>query len=95
MIKFVSHGDSPCDILLKQDGSACGFILPKAKTLLVNLHRSPRITAAEVSAMLRATPKTANELIQNLVDLGILVESTGYKRNRVFSFAEYVKLFSE
>jgi Fic family protein len=72
-----------------------GKRLPKAKILLMNLYRNPRVTAAEVSTILGVTPKTANELIQNFIDLEILVESTGYRRNRVFSFAEYVKLFSE
>jgi Fic family protein len=72
-----------------------GKRLPKAKTLVMSLYRNPRITAANVTTILRVTPKTANELIQDLVDLKILVESTGNKRNRVFSFVEYLKLFSE
>jgi Fic family protein len=72
-----------------------GKRLPKAKTLVMALYRNPRVTAADVSAILSVTPKTANELIQNLVDLDILAESTGNKRNRVFTFTEYVKLFSE
>ena len=72
-----------------------GKRLPKAKTLVMNLYRNPRVTAAEIALTLDVTPKTANELIQNFIDLRILVESTGYKRNRVFSFAEYVKLFTK
>ena len=72
-----------------------GKRLPKAKTLVMSLYRNPRITAANVTTILRVTPKTANELIQDFVDLKILVESTGNKRNRVFSFVEYLKLFSE
>ena len=72
-----------------------GKRLPKANTLVMSLYRNPRVTAAEVSAILGVTPKTANEIIQNFVDLEILVESTGNRRNRVFSFAEYIKLFSE
>jgi Fic family protein len=72
-----------------------GKRLPNAKRLVTNLYSNPRVTAAEVAAILRVTPKTANELIQNLMDLNILVESTGFRRNRVFSFAEYVKLFSD
>jgi Fic family protein len=72
-----------------------GKRLPKANTLVMSLYRNPRVTAAEVSAILGVTPKTANEIIQNFVDLEILVESTGNRRNRVFSFAEYIRLFSE
>lgn len=72
-----------------------GKRLPRAKSLIMNLYRNPRVTAAEVSAMLRVTPKTANEIIQSLVELHILVESTGNRRNRIFSFVDYLKLFSE
>ncbi|MCX6141811.1 MAG: Fic family protein [Ignavibacteriales bacterium] len=71
-----------------------GKRLPKASALVMNLYRNPRVTATETAQMLDVTSKTANELIQNFVDLHILVESTGYKRNRVFSFAEYVRLFT-
>jgi Fic family protein len=72
-----------------------GKRLPKAKELVMNLYRNPRITSGDTSKMLKVTPKTANELIQDLVDLKVLVEVTGNKRNRVFSFAEYVSLFSK
>ncbi|MBM4162488.1 MAG: Fic family protein [Ignavibacteria bacterium] len=72
-----------------------GKRLPKAKELVMNLYRNPRVTSADVSKILKVTPKTANELIEDLVDLKVLIEVTGYKRNRVFSFAEYVSLFSE
>jgi Fic family protein len=72
-----------------------GKRLPKAKALVMNLYRNPRVTAAEVALMLDVTPKTANELIQSFVDLRILVETTGHKRNRVFSFREYMRLFTE
>jgi Fic family protein len=72
-----------------------GKRLPKAKELLASLYRNPRVTSADVSKILNVTPKTANELIKDLDDLKVLVEVTGYKRNRVFSFAEYVSLFSK
>jgi len=71
-----------------------GRKIPKARKLVMNLYRNPRVTSAEVGAMLDVTPKTANELLQDLVDLKVLVEVTGSKRNRVFTFTEYVKLFS-
>jgi cell filamentation protein, protein adenylyltransferase len=70
-----------------------GKKMPKAKELLMNLYRNPRITAAGVGETLQVSPKTANELIRDLVALKILVEVTGSRRNRVFSFVEYVSLF--
>ena len=68
---------------------------PKARELVVNLYRTPRVSAADVGKILKVTPKTANEIIRDLVNLKILVEVTGGRRNRVFSFKEYVDLFSK
>lgn len=71
-----------------------GKRIPKAKELVLNLYRTPRVTATDIGRILKVTPKTANELVQDLVNLRILVEVTGGRRNRVFSFKEYVDLFS-
>lgn len=74
---------------------ALGKKIPKARELVVNLYRTPRMSAADVGKILKVTPKTANELIHDLVNLKVLVEVTGGRRNRVFSFQEYVDLFSK
>ena len=39
------------------------------------------------------SPKAANDLVKAFADQKILVEITGYQRNRVFVFNEYVGLF--
>jgi Fic family protein len=70
-----------------------GRKLPKAKQLMMNLYRNPRTTAYDVAKQLGVTPKTANELIDDFVRLKVLVEITGGRRNRIFSFSQYVKLF--
>lgn len=44
--------------------------------------------------MTNATPATANAFIQDFVKLGILRETTGRKRKRIFTFHEYLDLFS-
>jgi Fic family protein len=67
---------------------------PRAKVLLNHLYKSPTVTAAEVESVLGVTPATANAFIQDFVKLGILIETTGGRRNRVFKFQEYLKLFS-
>jgi Fic family protein len=71
-----------------------GKKIPRAKNLVVSLYRNPRVTAADVSKILKVTPKTANELIEGFVKLKVLVEVTGSRRNRVFAFIEYMNLFS-
>lgn len=66
---------------------------PLARQLLRHLYRQPLVTANEVAEALHVSGPTANALIQELVRLGVLHELTGYKRNRIFSFSEYVRLF--
>jgi Fic family protein len=61
--------------------------------LLMHLYKKPVITGTQVAALLDVTPRAANGLIQELVTLGILNETTGYKRNRVFTFQAYLELF--
>ncbi len=71
-----------------------GKKLPRAQQLLTYLYKSPRVTASEVGALLEVTPATANAIIQDFVRLSILKETTGGRRNRIFSFTEYMKLFT-
>ena len=37
--------------------------------------------------------KVANDLVRAFVEQKILFETTGYQRNRVFVFNEYVRMF--
>lgn len=57
------------------------------------LFTKPIVTIKDVQDMTGLSAKAANDLVQAFVDQGILVETTGYQRNRVFNFAEYLKLF--
>lgn len=59
------------------------------KELLVK----PVITVSEVQALTGLSPKAAGDLVNLFVKSGILKEKTGYQRNRVFVFAEYLELF--
>ncbi len=71
-----------------------GKRFPRAKELVNALYRKPTVTSADVSEILDVVQGTANTLIDDFVKLGILVEITGSRRNRIFTFAEYVKLFT-
>jgi len=66
---------------------------PTAMTFLHHLFGSPVMTIKQAGAVLDLSPKAANELVKVFVEHGILREVTGYRRNRVFVFEEYLKLF--
>jgi Fic family protein len=87
-------------LALREDIESCRLItlgkkLPRAKQLLNHLYKSPKLTAADVGAVLEVTPATANAFIQDFVKLGILREMTGGRRNRIFTFHEYLGLFAD
>jgi len=60
---------------------------------LHRLFKNPVVTIKDVQAMTSLSPKAANDLVRAFVDQKILVETTGYQRNRVFVFNEYVRMF--
>jgi hypothetical protein len=37
----------------------------------------------------------ANGVVERLVELGMLVEQTGFRRNRRFAYSDYLRLFVE
>jgi hypothetical protein len=43
----------------------------------------------------KLTRAGANQLVNRLVDIGLLREITGYARNRRFRFEPYLRLFEE
>lgn len=64
-----------------------------AKNFLSLLYSQPIVDAAQVAENLEINVSTANRLIQDFENLNILKEQTGFKRNRIFIFEAYVKLF--
>ena len=64
-----------------------------AKRLINELYKQPILDANTVAELLNIQFTTANRLIADLEKLGILKELTGYKRNRMFAFEEYIRLF--
>jgi Fic family protein len=59
------------------------------------LFEQPVVTAKSLASSLDVTFATANGLIDAFVDLEILKEKTGFRRNRRFDFDPYLKLFSD
>lgn len=66
---------------------------PNARSALNALYRQPLVTATQLEQALKVTTPTVNALIQDLVNLGILVEMTGQRRYRSYAFDRYLKLF--
>lgn len=60
-----------------------------------SLFKQPVVTANSLAKELGLSFVTANGVALTLVDLRLLTEETGYKRNRRFRFAPYLELFEE
>jgi len=68
--------------------------LLNAQKLLQSLYTEPITNIAEISQNLGISYQTANSLVKDFVQLGILIESTGYKRNRILEYKEYLQIFT-
>jgi Fic family protein len=67
---------------------------PISYRLFELLPMMPRFTVEHVRQRLETTFPTASAAVKRLEDLGILVELTGQKKNRVYSYRAYVDLLS-
>lgn len=72
-----------------------GSKIENAQKLMKQLFQIPITDSKQVSELLEISPSTANRLIKELLELKILSELTGYKRNRKYMFTEYFKIFHQ
>lgn len=79
----------------RQRLSALGRRAGTALTLLDFLFRQPIITVKVARQVLGISSPAANSLVGQLEDMGLLIETTGYKRNRIFAYKDYLDLFQE
>ncbi len=70
-----------------------GKRLPTAMKLLHGLFKKPAVTIADVQSITQLSSKASYNLIDVFVEKGILNEVTGYQRNRIFVFTDYIKMF--
>lgn len=63
--------------------------------VLERLFDRPIVSVTDVQALTGTTYTAANTLVARLTDLGVLVEMTGYVRNRRFRYEPYVRLFTD
>jgi Fic family protein len=64
-----------------------------ASKLLNYLFQHPIVDVREVQQNIKLSYKAANDLVNDFLKSGILIETTGQSRNRLFTFHEYVELF--
>lgn len=57
------------------------------------LFSKPVVTIKDVQNITGLSPKAANDLVKAFFAEGILKETTGYQRNRVFVFEDYLRMF--
>jgi Fic family protein len=77
--------------LLGHEGARSGSLLRALDVLF----RQPIVNVAYLASQLDMTFAGANHLATRLVDLGILREVTGNRRNRRFAYSAYVELFRQ
>ena len=65
----------------------------QGQTLLYGLFSKPVVQIKDVQNITGLSPRAANNLVQEFLAKGILKETTGYQRNRIFVFEEYMKVF--
>jgi Fic family protein len=75
--------------------SQLGKRMPLGHQLMRALYKKPVTNAQQTAQILDVAPATANRLISEFQRLGILHEKTGYQRNRMFVFKEYIHLFQK
>jgi Fic family protein len=63
--------------------------------ILEHLYKRPIISVKEVRSVTGTSNPAANQLVQKLVEQGIVNEITGRKRNRRFRYESYIRLFEE
>ena len=68
--------------------------IKNAKILLDHLFEQPIVTVEDVSRTTSLSLVSSYALIDDFVKLKILHEMTGFKRNRMFVFEEYFKIFN-
>lgn len=67
----------------------------KGISVLKILFENPIVTAGKLVEELNIAHSTANRLLNDFVELKIIKEYTGFKRNRKFIFKEYFEIFEK
>jgi len=66
-----------------------------ASKLLDYLYQRPIISISDIIEPLEVSKQTANVLVKEFEEKGILKEITGYERNKLFAFDKYLSIYSQ
>ena len=64
-----------------------------SKKVIELLYNEPRVNRNIISEKTGIKMTTVDNIIKAFVNNGILVETTGFKRNQIYLFERYIKLF--
>lgn len=67
---------------------------PNVHAALQSLYRQPLTTAPALEQAIALSKPTTQRIIKTLVQMGVLVETTGQLRDRIYVFEPYLKLFT-
>ena len=86
-------------LALRQDVDAkivtLGRRAENGHALVRHLYQEPVVNVNQVAELLGILYPSANQLVNTLVEMGILQEETGWQRNRLFVFRKYLDVFSD
>ncbi|MBE9139611.1 Fic family protein [Nodosilinea sp. LEGE 07088] len=89
--KIVNLKEEHRQLLLDEMGRRSG----NAIALLESLYFRPIFNVEHAETITNLSYPNANTLIKDLIDIGLLEEITGQKRNRAFSYAPYLAVFQD
>lgn len=78
----------------RQINDRLGRVASNGHRVLERLYEKPVVSVDDVRGITGTTFPAANDVVQRMVQLGILKEITGRARNRRFLYAPYVALFN-
>ncbi|MBC8346614.1 MAG: Fic family protein [Candidatus Marinimicrobia bacterium] len=99
IIETAKNGIGTFDAILKLQKSldkkfaAFGKRSVHVKKLIDHLYENPVINSTKTISLLKVSKPTAIKLLTDLETAGILVETTGYSRNRFYLFQDYMRCF--
>lgn len=80
---------------IEEQLSQAGEYTQKVQTLLNKLYQFPFMTVKQAMEVLNVSQPTANRILRQLHEMGVLSEDSSRKRNRVFVFERYLRLFMD